>query len=224
MTSSSGLPANFAVVRADGTPYPPHYLGPNENWTDEIALDLASSHTIAPNANIVLVLDNQLDLSTVITTILNSGNHSFADFSNTFVSSNSWGSNEYFDPTLEMNLQKAAMSGMSVNFSSADCGDGSYNSHWPCTHHSHAPVVQYPASSANATAIGGTSLFVDSNHHYAFESGWGSVKTVPPSITPTFYAGSTGGISNFYSAPQWQKNTTFQGFTAGGYGVIANYQ
>ncbi len=217
-TSSPGQAANFTVARADGTHYAPNDHEADQGWADEIALDLASAHTIAPKANIVLVLDNNLDLSTVISTILNSGNVSFAGYPNAYVLSNSWGEDEIVDAVLETRLQQAAMSGISVNFSSADCGDGSYHSSWPCYISSFAPVVQYPASSAKATAVGGSSLFVDTNYNYSFESGWGSA--YPSS---GFYAGSTGGISKLHSAPSWQNNPTFQGFTAGGYGIIGSY-
>ncbi|MDR3501205.1 MAG: S53 family peptidase [Legionella sp.] len=217
-TSSPGQAANFAVVRADGTPYAPNHHDTDQGWADEIALDLASAHTIAPKANIVLVLDNSLDLSTIISTIIGSSNVSFGGFANAYVLSNSWGEDEVLDTVLETHLQLAAMNGISVNFSSADCGDGSYHSSWPCHASSSAPIVQYPASSTNATAVGGSSLFVDSNYNYSFESGWGSA--YPSS---GFYAGSTGGISQLYSAPAWQNNSTFQGFTAGGYGIIGSY-
>jgi subtilase family serine protease len=222
MTSSPGNPANFAVVHADGTPYGPNDTETNQGWADEIALDIASAHTIAPKANLVLVLNNNLDLSTIITTVLNSSNVSFAGFSNAYVLSNSWGGAEYTDSTLEMNLQRAAMSGLSVNFSSADCGDGTYNSSWPCSIVSSQPSVEYPASSSLVTAVGGSSLFVDNNYNYSFESGWGSYN--PGSGPGTgFYAGSTGGISQLYSAPLWQNNSLFQSYTAGGYGTISNY-
>jgi subtilase family serine protease len=219
LTSSPGQPANFAIVKADGTPYAPTDTRPDQGWSDEIALDLASAHTVAPMANIVLVLDNSLDLSTIITTIIASGNISFGGFGNTHVLSNSWGGTEYTDAVLESNLQLAAMHGISVNFSSADCGDGSYHSSWPCTIVASPPRIEYPASSSYATAVGGSSLFVDNNYNYSFETGWGSY--YPGS---GFYAGSTGGISQLYNAPAWQNNPTFQNFVAGGYaGTIGSY-
>jgi len=217
MTASPGQPANFAVVRPDGTPFSPHDTQPDQGWKDEIALDIASAHTIAPNANIVLVLNNNLDLIGIIATILNSGNVSFAGFTNAYVLSNSWGSTEYFDPALEVSLQLAAMTGISANFSSSDCGDGTYNSSWPCPVVAASPTIEYPASSASVTAVGGSSLFVDDNYNYSFETGWGNYYT-------SFYAGSTGGISQYYTAPTWQNNILFQSFTAGGYGVIGNYR
>lgn len=51
--------------------------------------------------------------------------------------------------------------------------------------------VEYPASSPNVIAIGGTSLFVDSNFNYSTELAWD---------------GGGGGTSNLEPAPSWQFN------------------
>ena len=67
MTSTPGHPANFAVVNKYGVPI--SSCTPSGDWTGEITLDIASSHTIAPNANIVLVIDHDLDVGTVINTV-----------------------------------------------------------------------------------------------------------------------------------------------------------
>lgn len=223
MTPTPGQRANFAVVDKYG--HPISSCIPSGDWTGEITLDIASSHTIAPHANIVLVIDSDLDVGTVINTIIHD-NFSIDGFANAYTISNSWGQHEYNNPTLEMNLQKAAMLGMSVDFASGDCGDHTYSSSWPsCSTASSTPYVGYPSASPYATAIGGSSMFVDVNYNYAFESGWGSYNVDTfHGRPPGFYAGSSGGISQIYTAPSWQKNPTFQGFMAGGYGVIGSYQ
>ena len=49
--------------------------------------------------------------------------------------------------------------------------------------------VEYPASSPNVVAVGGTSLFVDSNYNYVTELAWDA---------------GGGGTSNLEPAPMWQ--------------------
>jgi PKD repeat protein len=51
--------------------------------------------------------------------------------------------------------------------------------------------VEYPASSPNVLAVGGTTLFVDSDHNYSTELAWD---------------GGGGGTSNLEPAPSWQFN------------------
>ncbi len=51
--------------------------------------------------------------------------------------------------------------------------------------------VEYPASSPNVVAVGGTSLFVDSNYNYVTELSWDA---------------GGGGTSNLEPAPSWQSS------------------
>ena len=212
---------NFAIINPDGTPFS---SCPNaSSFSREVALDVESSHTIAPGSNTVLVLaasDQRNTLTEVIHTLIN--NHqSIAGFSNAYVISNSWSSPEStIDTNLESTLELAAAAGISVNFSSGDCGDNTYSTQskcdgtWPSS-----PVVNYPSSSAYVTAVGATALFVDLNYRYAFETVWGTVKTV--SNTLAYDGGTGGGISQFYGPVVWQN--AIMNFTAGGYGVINNH-
>ena len=212
---------NFAIVNPDGTPYTGASCPLTATGVDsEIALDIESAHTIAPGANIILVLTTSLDqiaesLAITIMTILNN-NYSIGGFPNAFIISNSWGgAGSEGDPVLDPALQLAAASGLSLNFGSGDCGDQTYHS-FLCSAVATTPTVFYPASSSYASAIGGSSLFVDNNWSYAFESGWGTY------ANGQFQAGSGGGISQVFSAPFWQNS--IRGFSAGGYpGIVGNY-
>ena len=110
----------------------------------------------------------------------------------------------------------ASAAGISVNFSSGDCGDNTYSTKkcsgtWP------SPLaVNYPSSSAYVTAVGATALFVDTNYSYAFETVWGTVRNL------AYDGGTGGGISQFYGEHvTWQSS--IRNFTAGGYGVINSY-
>ncbi|MCL9684347.1 S53 family peptidase [Legionella maioricensis] len=212
---------NFAMINPDGSPYT---TCPNAtSFSREVALDVESSHTIAPGANTVLVLgatDQRSTLIDVITTLLQNS-YTIAGFSNAYVISNSWSSPENgIDTALESTLQLAAAAGISVNFSSGDCGDNTYSTQTKCTGTSSSPLtVNYPSSSAYVTAVGATALFVDNTYRYAFETVWGTVKRV--SGTLSYDGGTGGGISQLYGPVAWQSSISH--FTAGGYGVINNY-
>jgi len=221
--SANGLPlltpANFAVVTPNGAPYAGVCPTPN-GWDGEIMLDVEASHTIAPGANIVLVLTNNVandDVAEAINYIL-ANNFTMGGFTNAYVVSNSWDNTyeEAVEP-LDATLQSAAVQGLSINFAAGDCGDQTYASSWTCPVLGSTPSIQYPVSSAYVTAVSGTSLFVDNNWNYAFESGWGT------RINNAFYSGSMGGISQYRSFPSWQSSISH--FTAGGYnaGTVGQY-
>ena len=218
------LNENFAVINPDGSTYTTCGTPGTTGWEDEIALDVESSHTLIPGANTVLVLSRNDDapLDTAVHDVINtliSNNYTIAGFSNAYVVSNSWGISETMgsSPSMETDFETAAAHGLSFNFSTGDCGDGTYNSSWPCTSYGVQPSVEYPASSAYTTAVGGSSVFVDNNWNYAFEMVWGSY------YQGAFYGGTTGGISQYYGPVSWQNSIS--GFTAGGYnsGTVGYY-
>ncbi|MCL9685137.1 S53 family peptidase [Legionella maioricensis] len=220
----TGTSRNFAVINPDGSDYTTCGTPGTTGWESEIALDVEASHTLAYGANTVLVLaaSDTAPLDAAVHDVINtliSNNYTIAGFSNAYVVSNSWGISELsagHSPAMEAALQTAAAFGISFNFSTGDCGDGTYNSSWPCSAAAEA-YVEFPASSAFTTAVGGTSAFVDNNWNYAFEALWGSY------YSGNFYAGTTGGISKFYGPVSWQSS--IMNFTAGGYnnGTVGFY-
>ncbi len=227
---TTGASKNFAILNPDGTQYTTCGSNPKPgSWNIEIAIDLESSHTVAPNANVVLVLSSpgdgsvlDADLATIIASLI-ANQFTIDGFSNAYILSNSWGGDEpgAYSEALESSLKTAAAAGMSLNFSSGDCGDYTYTSPngsgGTCAHNGQTHSVAYPASSQYVTGLGGTSLFVDNTWAYAFESGWGTYNT------GGFVYGATGGISQSVSNPAWQA--TISTYTAGGYtGTIGAYQ
>jgi len=187
-----------------------------QGWAVETSLDVEYAHTVAPGATLALVegaSDNDDDLVAAIAYALE---HHLGN-----VISNSYGEpesqeglpeNDPFDPVLEI----AAAEGVSVNFSSGDDGDftdvGGYRD------------VSYPASSPYATAVGGTSLFLNQNLTLGFQTGWGdnftqitnaadakgySTPLVPPDMSQAdglgFYFGAGGGVSGVFRKPLFQS-------------------
>lgn len=217
---TSGPAKNFTIINPDGTPFTT--CPSATSFSREIVLDIEASHTIAPGDNTVLVLgdmDQRSILIDVINTLLQN-NFTIGGFSNAYVISNSWSSGEILDNALESTLELAAAAGISVDFSSGDCGDNTYPTQTKCTGHwPSSPTVHYPSSSAYVTAVGATALFVDSTYRYAFETVWGTVKT--HNGTSEYDGGTGGGISQFYGPVAWQNSISQ--FTAGGYGVISNF-
>ena len=229
--TASGLPlllngGNFQTLNPDGTPYNSTCNhGSRTGWEAEIALDVESAHTMAPGAKIALVMvptGNDLDtgVAGIVNTLITNG-FSMNGFPNAYVVSNSWlqaEDNFGINTPVETALLTAKTHAISFNFATGDCGDD--NS--PLTVNDNCAnelSTNYPASSTYASAIGGSSLFVDSTWNYAFETGWGT------RVDNVFSGGSGGGVSKYYGPALWQVagEGAIGTFTAGGYGVINTY-
>jgi subtilase family serine protease len=180
-------------------------------WFDEAALDVESSHSMAPGAHIQFVgaqdcFDNNL-LAAENTAISNGAS----------VVSNSWGdaigdlfvdaaTKNAFDNTFLL----AADTGVSILFSSGDDGDNFADFG--------LAAPDYPASSPLVTAVGGTSLEVSGGKSRLAEYGWSTAKqtlcagaTAPScgsATSPTgklnWQAGDGGGTSYTYLQPDYQ--------------------
>jgi len=180
-------------------------------WYAEQALDVESSHSMAPGADIVFVgaqdcFDSSLlaALQTAIT-------------SGASVVSDSWGdgvgdlltdaaTKTAFDNTFML----ADSTGVSVLFSSGDAGDNFAD--FGLT----AP--DYPASSPFITAVGGTTLEINWRNARQAEYGWSTAKQVlctpaktrtcgsatTPLGTLNWQAGGGGGTSYYYTQPYYQ--------------------
>ncbi len=129
------------------------------------------------------------------------------------VISNSYGGFEDQTPAAELGVENsinelAAAFGVSANFSTGDSGD--FSTVLP------AATVSNPANSPFATAVGGTSLFINKDKTMKFQTGWGNnitriadVTPNPPVVPPLllgFDGGSGGGTSAFFSKPSFQKS------------------
>jgi len=179
-------------------------------WLAEQALDVESSHAMAPGAAILFVgaqdcLDTSL-LSALQTAITSGAS----------VVSDSWGdtlgvlltdaaTKTAFDNTFML----ADSTGVSVLFSSGDFGDNFGISG--------LAVPDYPPTSPFVTAVGGTTLEVNSDNGRKAEYGWSTAKQVlcasatttcgtatSPAGTLKWQSGGGGGTSYFYTQPFYQ--------------------
>jgi hypothetical protein len=154
---------NFEVVKMDPN------TGTNSDWVEETCLDVEWAHVIAPNAKILLVEAVTNSRTNLLSAVDYARNRS-----DVVAISMSWGGNEPSNPS---NYDSRLTSSYGAVFfaSSGDNGSG----------------VIWPASSANAIAVGGTTLNLTSDGTVISETGWN---------------GSGGGISKYEAIPSYQTS------------------
>jgi len=211
---------NFAIVKIGG----PTGCTPAEGcsptgWDVETSLDVEWAHAIAPAANILLIQAFDNTFSNLDQAVLYAAEGAVGaggavvNFGN--VISNSYGAPENGAPLVELNVQNsinefAAAFGISANFSTGDDGDFS------TVPGVQSPTVSNPASTQFATAVGGTSLFINKDKTINFQTGWGNnitriadVTPNPPVVPPLllgFDGGGGGGTSAVFSKPSFQMS------------------
>lgn len=179
-------------------------------WYPEQALDVESSHSMAPGANILFVGAQDCTdsgLLAALTTAVTSG---------ASVVSDSWGdvlgdlftdaaTKTAYDDTFML----AATTGVSVLFSSGDDGDNFAISG--------LTAPDYPPSSPFVTAVGGTTLEVNKHNQRAAEYGWSTARqalcdskttncgsATKPAGALAYQVGGGGGTSYYYTEPYYQ--------------------
>jgi subtilase family serine protease len=150
------------VNQTGGTSYP----AKNAGWALEISLDVQIAHAICPNCKILLVEARSNSFADLLTA------EDYA-IAHAKVASNSWGGGE-FSGEIGYDTHFNHV-GHPITFSS---GDGGYH-------------VEYPASSQYVTAVGGTTLNLNSNNTYKMETVW---------------KGTGSGCSAYEPKPTWQKD------------------
>jgi subtilase family serine protease len=158
----------------------------DSGWAGETSLDVEWAHAVAPGANILLVEAPSATYSSLLSAV------SYAASQPGVVAvSMSWGGSEFasesaYDTTFTTPSGHIGGSGKpgGVTFT-ASSGD---NGAW------FGPL--YPSVSPNVLAVGGTSLYLNSNGTYRSESGW---------------SGSGGGFSSYESEPPYQKGVQNSG-------------
>jgi hypothetical protein len=159
---------------AFGLPEPPSfrvatatYATTDANWSMETALDVQWAHAIAPGANLLLVQAGSDSLYDMLNAV---------DYARrqpgVSVVSMSWGAPEFIGQTRYDGVFHTPFGHAPVAFVAASGDFGA------------AGGVDWPASSPNVLAVGGTKLTLDASGNYVSESAW---------------SGSGGGYSQFYS-------------------------
>ncbi len=217
-TLNTAAGGNFQIVKPNGTAKCTATNGCIAgNWQFETTLDVESAHSVAPAANILLVLaaDNSftnLDIANLWAIDNLAGN----------VISNSFGLPEivFVDlaPSIlvvENNLaETAAALGISQQVSTGDDGDNLAFDQAAFGIDATSPG--FAASSPFTTAVGGTSTFLGVDHTVKFQTGWGLNFTRitgpnpnPPVVPPLgfgFNGGAGGGASTVFPKPAFQSS------------------
>ncbi len=164
------------------------------NWETEEALDVEWAHALAPGAQILLVEANSQSLSDLMSAVVTA-----AKEPNVSVVSMSWGFVEGVNVVASDEAQydgdfttPAGHQGVTFVASTGDYG---------------AAVPEYPAYSPNVVAVGGTSLYLNSDNSYNSESGWGYYSNAVGA-----FIGGGGGASMYESEPAYQQGVQSTGY------------
>ena len=178
-----------------------------QGWYGEETLDVEAVHAMAPGAKIVYVgasdcssgLDNAwasaIDnhIANVITNSWTDGTDDISLLGSDYVAFYQQFSTE------------AALTGITVNFSSGDSGDHTNGGADPS-----AKTVEFPADLPYVTGVGGTSVLIGGRGQWLGEHGWqtaystltnGAYTPAPPG---TYNSGGGGGTSQLFTQPFYQ--------------------
>jgi subtilase family serine protease len=159
--------------------YPPA----SASWAGEIALDVEVAHAICQNCKILLVEAKSTSFTDLIAA------EDMAAKSGATVISNSWGSPEASGETkYDSHFNRP---GIAITASSGDDGYG----------------VLYPAASPYVTAVGGTTLELNSNNTRKSETTW---------------KGAGSGCSAYEPKPYWQMDTGCHNRTVADVAAVAD--
>jgi subtilase family serine protease len=178
-----------------------------QGWYGEETLDVEAVHAMAPGAKVVYV--GATDCSTGLDTAWAEtiDNH-VAD-----VITNSW-TDGTDDITLlgtdyvefyEQFSTEAALTGITVNFSSGDDGD-----HTAGGTDLASKTVEFPADLPLVTGVGGTSVFIGRHGQWLDEHGWQTAYSTltngawTPAPPGTYNSGGGGGTSDLFTQPWYQ--------------------
>ncbi len=191
-----------------GIPAPPGFQIVNQNGSTtqnlsivgEASLDVEWAHAMAPGASIVVVnsaydpYDSAISFQNLMTAMQQA-----AQISGVSVVSLSYGLPE--SSVASMGVSQSAIDATlnvpGVTFVVAAGDSGIYASG------TYSPVADYPASSPNVLAVGGTSVTIPTSGAYpgtgpSGEVAWGS------GTTSGIYGGGGGGLSSVEPQPSWQ--------------------
>ena len=219
-SKNHGLPqldyTNFTQIVPPGiydVPENSKFCGGAQGWYGEETLDLEMVHSMAPSAFLLYVGSQDCGSS------LNEALYNVIDNRLADIISSSWGDGTDDIPAAaiqadNMQFMQAAVEGISVLFSSGDNGDLAASNT--------IASGSWPATSPYVTAVGGTSLALNSSSGDKQEWGWGSyvtrlhgwqISSDGTSVTYTggmdpyaFYAGSGGGVSLTQFQPAYQSS------------------
>jgi subtilase family serine protease len=195
----------YSQITPDPDGYDAEDLCGPQGWYGEETLDVEAVHAMAPGAKVIYVgaSDCLSGLDLAWANIIDSH---FAD-----VVTNSWNDGvddvsllgEAYVTFYEQFSTEAAITGITVNFSSGDDGDDSVGGTSLAS-----KTVEFPADLPYVTGVGGSSLFIGSKGQWVGEHGW---QTAYSPLTngkwgaPVYNSGGGGGTSQLFTQPWYQQ-------------------
>jgi subtilase family serine protease len=198
-------PGQFSQI----TPPPDGYSNIDEcggnGWYGEETLDVEAVHAMAPGAKVVYVGGSDC-LSGLDDAWAETIDNHVAD-----IITNSWTDGtddlaalgqDYVDFYNQFSLE-AALTGITVNFSSGDDGDH--------TGLGEPKEVEFPADAPYVSGIGGTSVGIGNRGQWLWEAGWQTSYSVltngawDPAVPGDYSSGGGGGTSVLYGQPFYQQ-------------------
>ena len=200
-------PGQFSQIVPDRNGFDQVKLCGAQGWYGEETLDVEAVHAMAPGANIVYVGASDC------TSGLDEAWAETIDSHVADVITNSW-TDGTDDITLlgtdyvefyEQFSTEAALTGITVNFSSGDAGD-----HTAGGTDLPSKTVEFPADLPFVTGVGGSSVLVGSHGQWLGEDGWQTAYSTltngawTPAPPGTYSSGGGGGTSQLFTQPFYQ--------------------
>jgi len=196
-----GFPTSNFKITAIG-PYDPN-IGIFTGWSTEVALDVETSHSMAPGADVNLyIADGALSLQSAIAAIVQD------DVATSLTQSFGFPEWYYslFGPAImvpngvgvDFYYQLGALEGITFSSSTGDTG-GSGASSGPLG------ALEYPSTSPYVTSLGGTQTYAynQSGKIVFTQTAWSNIGFVPDFVNE---GGGTGGVSILEPRPWFQSN------------------
>ena len=195
-------PPSFTVLAPLGTvPFDPTNSD-QVGWAFETTLDVEWAHAMAPNANIILLTSpvSQTEGMQGMAEFLFLERYALKSQLGKIISQ-SWGATEntLLTPAgrqvfedFERFYEDAAQQNVTVLASAGDSGSANLEPNG--TTYYPFPTVIFPASSPLVTAVGGTSLYADTNGKYQSETVWNNSS-----------GAGGGGVSQYFLQPLYQR-------------------
>jgi subtilase family serine protease len=200
-------PGQFSQITPAANGYDDEDVCDPQGWYGEETLDVEAVHAMAPGAKIVYVgaadcesglddawassIDNHV--ANVITNSWNDGTDDISLLGSAYVA------------FYQQFSQEAALTGITVNFSSGDGGDDTAGGTDLA-----AKTVEFPADLPYVTGVGGTSVEIGSRGQWLNEYGWQSAYSTltdgawTPAPPGTYSSGGGGGTSVLFAQPFYQ--------------------
>jgi subtilase family serine protease len=198
-------PGQYSQITPDPGGYDAEDLCGPQGWYGEESLDVEAVHAMAPGAKVIYVgaSDCLSGLDMAWANIIDSH---FAD-----VVTNSW--NDGIDDVsllgnayvtfYEQFSTEAAITGITVNFSSGDGGDDTAGGTDLA-----GKTVEFPADLPYVTGVGGSSVFIGRKGQWLGEQGWQTAYSALKNGkwgTPVYNSGGGGGTSTLFTQPWYQQ-------------------